>query len=106
MGKPTAPTRATNLPKPGDPCTRDPNRYLKPKETTISRAYFSGLCREILNAICPGYRAQPGAFLALQVASERHVVTVMADAALCANHANRITVTETDLKLALRLRGI
>ena len=96
----------SRAPRPGERSIRDPNRYLRTDQTIIPRNDFAGLCRQILNDNYPGYRVQRGALLAFQVASEKHLETVFKDAALCANHAKRVTVTTKDFKLAMRLRGI
>ena len=110
MAKPREPFSSplsTVVPKPGDKSVRDPYRYLRTDETVIPKKNFVHLCRQILNEKCPaGYAIQPGALLAFQVASEKHLEAVFKDAALCANHAKRVTVTTKDFKLAIRLRGI
>ena len=90
---------------PGSKCPRDPKRYLKTPETVIGKACFAGLCRDILQDIAVRFSINPVALLALQDASEKTLVSVLSDANLCAEHAGRITVTPSDLRLAMRLRG-
>jgi histone H3 len=50
-------------------------------------------------------RFTPAAVLALQEASEAHLVGVFEDTKLCAIHAQRVTVMVRDLQLARRIRG-
>ena len=95
---------AQKAPIPGSRSIRQPNRY-KTWDTVISKKMFKGLCRAILNDIAPDFKVNPVAVLVLQEATERHVVGLMSDANLCAEHAGRITMTAGDLHLAKRLRG-
>ena len=50
-------------------------------------------------------RWQKAAIEALQETVEALVVSLLHDANLCAVHAKRVTVTDTDLQLARRLRA-
>ena len=52
-----------------------------------------------------GLRYQSLAVLALQEASEAHLVSLFEDTSRCVLHANRATITLTDMQLARRIRG-
>jgi histone H3/H4 len=52
------------------------------------------------------YRWQGSAILALQEASEAHLVGLFEDSNLCAIHGKRVTIMPKDLQLARRIRGI
>lgn len=43
---------------------------------------------------------------ALQLATEVFLTRTFADSLICAEHANRVTVTVKDIQLARRIRGI
>ena len=50
-------------------------------------------------------RFQSAAILALQEASESHLVGLFEDTNVCAIHANRVTVVPRDMLLARHIRG-
>ena len=50
-------------------------------------------------------RFQSQALLALQEASEAHIVGLFEDTNLCAIHAKRVTIMKKDIQLAIRIRG-
>jgi len=101
----------------------DPNAALKIKPTTIgvkkqdTRSYqkstkllikklpFQRLVREIVQNIKIDLRFQSCAVLALQMASEAHLVGLLEDAKLCAIYAKRVTVMPEDIQLARIIRG-
>jgi histone H3 len=73
----------------------------------IRRLPFARLVREIqLNMMRQNYRWQGTALLALQEASEAHLVALFEDANLCAIHGKRVTIMPKDLHLARRIRGV
>ena len=43
--------------------------------------------------------------LAIQEATEAHMVNLFADTCLCAIHGRRVTIMPKDIQLARRLRG-
>jgi len=51
------------------------------------------------------FRWQGTALMALQEASEAHLVGLFEDANLCAIHGKRVTIMPKDLHLARRIRG-
>ncbi len=52
-----------------------------------------------------GFRFQPQALEAIQQALEATIISLYEDANLCTNHAKRMTLFETDIRLAMRIRG-
>ena len=72
---------------------------------------FQRLCREIANQMAAenpehaNFRWQSQAILALQEASEAHLVGLFEDTNLCAIHAKRVTIMRKDMQLARKLRG-
>lgn len=54
----------------------------------------------------PSSRRQAAALIALQEASEAHLVGLFEDANLCAIHAKRVTIMVKDMQLARRVRGV
>lgn len=50
-------------------------------------------------------RRQAAALIAMQEATESHLVGLFEDAMLCAIHAKRVTLMVKDLQLARRIRG-
>ena len=72
----------------------------------IRRLPFARLVREIqMTMMRQSYRWQGTAILALQEASEAHLVSLFEDANLCAIHGKRVTIMPKDLQLARRIRG-
>ena len=51
------------------------------------------------------YRFKATKMLAMQEASEAHLIRLFEDANLCAIHAKRVTLMKKDMKLAMRIRG-
>lgn len=96
--------RATRY-RPGTVALREIRKYQKGTDLLCRKLPFQRLVRDIAQSIVPGLRFQSTAILALQEASEAHLVTTLMDANLCAIHARRVTVTPRDLALARRIRG-
>ena len=71
----------------------------------IKKHAFQKVVKEIMAEICPQYRIQTNAVLALQEAAEAYLVALFDDTNLCAIHAKRVTIQPKDLMLARRLRG-
>jgi histone H3/H4 len=61
--------------------------------------------RTAKKGMTPGMRFQTKALLALQEATEAHLVGVFEDMNLLALHSKRVTVRPADLKLVQRLSG-
>lgn len=72
----------------------------------LRRLPFARLVKEIQQVLTrEQYRWQGTALLALQEASEAHLVSLFEDANACAIHGKRITIMPRDLQLARRIRG-
>lgn len=91
--------------RPGTKALMEIKRFQKGKELLVPRLPFHRLCREITKIEDPELRYQPQALQALQEASEAYMVGLFEDSLLCSLHANRMTVMDKDMKLALRIRG-
>ena len=91
--------------RPGTVALREIRRYQKSCEMLILRTPFGRLVREIASEFKSDIRFQSLALLALQEASEAHLVRLFEDANLCAIHARRVTIFPKDLQLARRIRG-
>ena len=91
--------------KPGTVAIRDIRRYQKGTEVLLRKLPFQRLVRELAQGQKDGIRFQASAVLAMQEATEAHIVNLFADTCLCAIHGKRVTIQPRDLRLALRLRG-
>ncbi|GAA5826187.1 hypothetical protein JCM5353_003839 [Sporobolomyces roseus] len=130
-GKPRKPHRY----RPGTVALREIRRYQKSTELLMRKLPFQRLVREIAESQVIGkdgkWRWQRAALQCLQEAAEHYLVDLFAgkfkipkssfrfklirfsffflskrvDTNLCAIHAQRVTIQDKDMKLALRLRG-
>ena len=91
--------------RPGTVALREIRRYQRSTELLIAKAPFESLVRSIAVSAKKDVRWQSTALIALQEATEAHLVGFFVDANLCALHAKRVTVTAKDLALARRIRG-
>ena len=91
--------------RPGTVALREIKRYQKSTELLIRKLPFARLVREIAQDIKTDLRFQESAILALQEASEAHIVGVFEDSNLCAIHAKRVTIEPRDVQLARRIAG-
>ena len=91
--------------RPGTVALREIRRYQKSTALIIKRHAFQKAVKDIMAEVCPGYRIQTNAVMALQEAAETYLVTLFDDTNLCAIHAKRVTIQPKDLMLARRLRG-
>jgi len=91
--------------KPGTVALREIRKLQKTYHLLIPKLSFGRLTREILNDHASGYRIQSQAILALQEATEAHMVGLFEDTNLLAIHANRVTIMPKDVQLARRIRG-
>ena len=103
-------TQAPNGPRPHRfrPPTRvllEIRRLQRTTDLIIRKLLFERLVREIVSEFMRQPRFQPSAILALQEASKAYLVKLFEDTNLLAIHAKRITITNKDLRLAMRIRG-
>ena len=90
---------------PGTVALRDIRRYQKGTELLLRKLPFQRLVREVAAHAKEGLRFQASAVLAMQEATEAHMVNLFADTCLCAIHGGRVTIMPRDIQLARRLRG-
>lgn len=88
----------------GTVAIREIRRYQKSTELLIRKQPFQRLVREVASDFKTDIRFQGSAVLALQEASEAHLVGLFEDTNLCAIHAKRVTIMPKDMQLARRLR--
>ena len=91
--------------RPGTVAIRDIKRYQKGTEMLLRKLPFQRLVREIAQTSKDGVKFAASAVLAMQEATEAHMINLFADTCLCAIHGRRVTIQPRDLQLALRLRG-
>ena len=85
---------------------REIRQYQSSTDLLIRRLPFARLVREIQEAVHrKKFSWQASAILALQEASEAHLVGLFEDCNLCALHAKRVTIMPKDMQLARRIRG-
>jgi len=91
----------------GEGALKEIRLYQKSTGLLMRRLPFARLVREIQQGLTrEPYRWQAAAILALQEASEAHLVGLFEDTNLCAIHAKRVTIMPKDMQLARRIRGI
>ena len=94
---------------PGARALREIRKYQKSCDLLVRKAPFQRLVREITQRLehpmAFEFRFQAEAILALQEATEAHLVHLFEDTNLCAIHCGRVTIMPKDLKLARRIRG-
>lgn len=91
--------------RPGTVALREIRRYQKSTELLISKLPFQRLVREIADEFKNELCFQLSALMALQEASESYLIGLFQDANLCAIHAKRVTIMQSDIRLARRIRG-
>jgi histone H3 len=90
----------------GEKALKEIRAYQSSTDLLIRRLPFARLVREIqMDMMNESYRWQATAMLALQEASEAHLVGLFEDANLCAIHGKRVTIMPKDMHLARRIRG-
>lgn len=93
--------------RPGEKALREIRQYQSSTSLLLRRLPFARLVREIQYGMTrQPYRWQGSAILALQEASEAHLVALFEDSNLCAIHGKRVTIMPKDMQLARRIRGI
>ena len=101
----SAGTKRTIRFRPGTVALRQIRKLQKGTELLIQKAPFQRLVRETAEKHKTGLRFAASALAALQESTEAYVISLLADANLCALHAKRVTAMPSDLQLARRLRG-
>jgi histone H3/H4 len=90
----------------GEKALREIRAYQTSTDLLIRRLPFARLVREIQQGLTQrAYSWQASAILALQEASEAHLVGLFEDCNLCAIHGKRVTIMPKDMQLARRIRG-
>ncbi|CAN2387376.1 Histone H3-like centromeric protein, partial [Pristimantis euphronides] len=81
-------------------------KYQKSTDLLIKKLPFARLVREVLLKFSRGvpFSWQSTALLALQEAAETYLVRLLEDSYLCSIHAKRVTLFNTDIQLARRIR--
>jgi histone H3 len=94
---------------PGTVALREIRKLQNTTEPLLARAPFRRLLRDTVQQVALDsrvpFRFQQAAVDCIQEAAEAHIVSLCADANLCALHAKRVTVMPKDMLLARRLRG-
>lgn len=92
--------------RPGEKALKEIRAYQASTDLLIRRLPFARLVKEIqMQYTRTPYRWQSTAMLALQEASEAHLVSLFEDCNLCAIHGKRVTIMPKDMQLARRIRG-
>ena len=92
--------------RPGERALKEIRQYQKSSDLLIRRLPFARLVKEIQQLLTrEQYRWQGTALLAIQEASEAHLVQLFEDANSCAIHGKRVTIMPRDIQLARRIRG-
>ena len=89
---------------PGTVSLREIRRYQKSTELLMQKLPFQRLVRELAGTFKEDLRFQASAIEALQHCGEAYLVELLEDSNLLSLHAKRVTVNDTDMKLARRLR--
>lgn len=91
--------------KPGKRALQQIRKYQKSTELLIPRLPFHRLVREIAQDYAINIRFAKAALEAIQEGTEAYLVGLFEDTNLCAFHAKRVSIKDTDTQLARRLRG-
>lgn len=90
----------------GERALKEIRRYQGSTDLLLRRLPFARLVREIQQSLTrQKFSWQASAILALQEASEAHLVGLFEDCNLCAIHGKRVTIMPKDMALARRIRG-
>ena len=84
---------------------REIRRYQQSTELLIKKLPFQRLVREIAQDLRKDLRFQSSAVMALQEATEAHIVSLFEETNRATFHARRVTIQSKDMALAQRLRG-
>jgi histone H3/H4 len=92
--------------RPGTVAMREIKKLQKSGDLLLRKAPFQRLVRSFVTGpVASHVKWNSTALTALQDAAEAHIISLMADANLCALHAKRVTLMPKDIQLARRLRG-
>lgn len=99
--------------KPGEKALQEIRELQRSTELLIPKLPFCRVVREITQDVVEKLQIFDGeipkwkdtALIALQEATELHIVELLEATNLCAIHAKRITIMPKDLHLARRIRG-
>lgn len=91
--------------KSGTVALRDIRAYQKSTKLLIRRVPFNRLVREIAHEFKSDIRFKSGALLAIQDAAEAFLVSRFENTNRICIHAKRVTIKDTDMKLAARLEN-
>lgn len=91
--------------RPGTVALREIRKLQKSGALIIRKLPFQRLVRDIAKDFRADLRFQSSSVMALQEASEAHLVRLLEDTNLCAIHGKRVTIMPKDLRLARRIRG-
>eukprot|EP00483_Globobulimina_turgida_P000446 UN00446 len=91
--------------RPGTVALKEIRKYQSSTDLLLRKLPFSRVVRDIARKYQPDLRFQASALVALQVATEAHLVSLFEDSNLCAIHAKRVTIMPRDMQLARRIRG-
>lgn len=91
--------------RPGTVALREVRKYQRCTYHLLQKLPFQRFVREITLGRLYDLHYQSTAMLALQEASELHLVSLFEDTNLCAIHAKRVTIAPEDVQLARRIRG-
>lgn len=90
--------------RPGAAALREIRKYQKSTNLLCRKLPFARVVREVMNDHKLDQRVQRVAIEALQHATEQYMIDMLEYANIIAIHAKRVTVTPSDLDLALRIR--
>lgn len=96
----------TRRQRPGARALADILFYRKSLAPMIPSAPFNRLVRDIATDNMQDVRFQKAALVALQEASEAHLINELSMANLCAIHAKRVTIQQKDMQLVQSLRSM
>jgi histone H3 len=90
---------------PGTIAIHEIRKYQKNTDLLIRKAPFQHLVKEIATNFRSDLRMESTTILALQEASEAHLVRLFEDSNECAIHAKHVTIMPKDIHLAQCIRG-
>lgn len=91
--------------KPGTIALREIKKYQKSTELVLQKAPLQRVIKSIMHAYNAQLRMSSTGALIIQEAVEAHIISLLADCNLCAQHARRVSIQPKDFYLARRIRG-
>lgn len=89
--------------KTGKSAIKEIKKYQKSTELLLRKLPFQRLVRELMQEIKTDVRFTAESLVALQEATESHLVNLFENANLAAIHSDRVTVSPKDIKLARKM---